>query len=380
MIGVIKMGMRILVIEDNIFTLDEIEARLNELGYDQIETAVSADEAIAKAKTFTPDLLLSDINLGSGKSGIEAVQKIKERMNIPVIYLTAYAEDDHLKKVERTEPFAYLVKPLQKRDLHIAIQIARFKHASEQKLIDANTKLAKAMEEKDKLFSILAHDLIQPFNALLGLTQILLEDFDSLELKEQKEMIARVHEVSKGTYHLIENLLAWSRSQTDKIIFRAHKVDPVAIIDDVLALYKNVAQKKNICFQVTLNKGDIFLSADENMLSVIIRNLVNNAIKFTPAGGRISISGVVSTQHSGFAEISIADSGVGIAPEKMEHLFQVGNVLSTQGTEGEKGSGLGLVLCREFVQRHGGNLDIQSQPGQGSVFTLILPLWLSEGH
>lgn len=244
----------------------------------------------------------------------------------------------------------------------------------ENKISKQNDELAELNATKDKFFSIVAHDLKNPFNTLLGFSEMLFNNFEQFDEATKKEFIGLIYESSQNTYRLLENLLAWSTAQRGKIEFNPSQVNIKSLIDENLILLSQSAQIKNIQLQSDLN-NDYFIHTDHDLTNTVIRNLLSNAIKFTPKDGRVTISAnlVSGIQSNEYLEIAIEDTGLGIGPENLEKLFKIGKSLSTKGTEGESGTGLGLMLCKEFIEKCGGKIDVKSEVGKGSIFTIAIP-------
>ncbi len=244
----------------------------------------------------------------------------------------------------------------------------------EQNLKENEARLKKINQTKDKFFSIIAHDLRSPFNSLLGLTELLHEDFDHFSTHEQKEIIQSIHKEIKNTYKLLENLLLWSRSQKGTIKFKPERLNLYEVAQESFELLKNNAQHKFITFTNQIPR-DIYVEADKEMQSTIIRNLFSNAIKFTSKGGTITIKArsIITKNNQEFIEVSVIDNGVGISKEIQSKLFGVGETISTRGTENENGTGLGLSLCKEFVEKHDGKIWVESKIGNGTSFYFTIP-------
>jgi len=241
---------------------------------------------------------------------------------------------------------------------------------SERKLARQAEELKDLNATKDKFFSIISHDLKGPFNSILGFSELLLEnwkEYDELTMEKSLQTISRA---SRQTFELLENLLLWSRTQSGRLEFQPEVIDLQNKVEENIRLLEMQAQKKNIQLFSTINHHPGIV-ADNNMLDTILRNLLTNAIKFTPHGGRISVSDTHKGDH---IAISITDTGIGIAAENLENIFKIDNKTSTLGTDREKGSGIGLILCKEFIEKHGGNIRVESEPGKGSRFTFTLPL------
>jgi signal transduction histidine kinase len=242
-------------------------------------------------------------------------------------------------------------------------------NANAKTISDKNKKLADANTEKDRFFSIIAHDLRSPFNAFLGFTELMTDE--SFELTKE-EMKSYAHEIRKSAlllFGLLENLLEWSRLQRNAIQIEKQHYPLKRIITMSLDALRENASKKQISIFVNVEE-DMTVHVDDKMIQSVFRNLISNAIKFTPRGGKVSISARKKTNAT---EIIVSDTGVGITPEIMEKLFRIDHTVSTSGTEGEPSTGLGLILCREFIERHQGEIWAESSPGKGSAFHFTIP-------
>lgn len=228
--------------------------------------------------------------------------------------------------------------------------------------------LKSAIEAKDKLFSIIAHDLIGPFNAILGFSEMLLNTYDSFSEKERKRFVANIHEASSGTYKLLQNLLDWSRSQTGKLSYNPELFDLSALVEEGIKAVSESAANKNIDIEADVAKGSMVF-ADNNMVYTVIRNLLSNAIKFTPREGNIKIGAKTQNSH---LQVFISDNGVGIPRVWQSKIFDINKEHKRPGTEKEQGTGLGLILCAELVKRNGGTIWVESEEGKGSTFYFTL--------
>lgn len=240
---------------------------------------------------------------------------------------------------------------------------------SKEKLIESEKRLRELNAMKDKFFSIIAHDLKNPFSSILGFSNLLNEAYDNFTEKQRKSFIKNICEASENTFKLLQNLLEWSRTQTGKIEFLPEILDLNSIVRDSLSILKSGFARKNIQVETSLPEG-ITVYADENMIKLVIRNLISNALKFTHAGGRVELLAKI---EDGNTVISIKDDGVGIKKEDLIRLFRIDDQLKTKGTADETGSGLGLILCREFIEQNNGRIWVNSTFGKGSMFHFTLP-------
>jgi signal transduction histidine kinase len=240
---------------------------------------------------------------------------------------------------------------------------------NEKQLREYSEELKHSNATKDKLFSIIAHDLRNPFNALINLSEMLVPEIESGNSDVAIECARMMHDSAMQGYQLLLNLLDWARQQGGKIVYKPRLFDIKNTINSNISVVALSATSKGITIEF-ISDGEWTLNSDESIFSTVFRNLLSNAVKYTPEGGRIvvKISGV-----SGFYNISVKDSGVGIPADKLDLLFKDGSVTSTPGTNSEIGTGLGLVLCSDFVRMLGGEIWAESVEGEGSTFTFSVP-------
>ena len=231
-------------------------------------------------------------------------------------------------------------------------------------------KLEKLNIDKDRFISILGHDLRTPFNNLLGLSEILSEDIHKLELKEIEEIAEKLNKVSQNTFNLLEDLLIWAKTQQGTTPYKPQPINLKEIFNDAHEIINSQACIKNITVNYSI-PDHINVFADINMLKTILRNLISNAIKFSNYGGVININAV---ENNNIVTISVSDNGIGIKPENLQKLFDFSQIYTTAGTSQETGTGLGLLLCKEFVEKHDGKIWVESEYGKGSEFNFIIPV------
>lgn len=237
-----------------------------------------------------------------------------------------------------------------------------------------NREMAQLNATKDILFHIIAHDIKSPMSIMISFTELLQEDFDDFSKTEILKIIDRLNKSSREGLQLLENLLDWAKSQTGKLIFNPASIPVKMIVGDTLKLMAGNAAEKKIEISTAIPE-DLTCFADKNMTSVILRNLISNAIKFTSEQGRVSIR---AKEEKGVVTISVSDNGVGISREEIGKLFHIETTFTTIGTNHEKGSGIGLMLCKEFISKQGGSIGVESEPGKGSRFWFTLPVGKQE--
>ena len=294
------------------------------------------------------------------------------------------AEEEKLKRVaelvianeEKLKRVAELViaeEEKQKREAELVI-------ANEEKqkrlaeLVIANNQLQQLLKlntDKDLFISILAHDLRSPFNALLGLSELLIENIRQYDIDEIENFVKLIKNSAEDTFALLEDLLKWTRVQSGQIPFKPQKLSLADICKNKLDTLKTIADAKNITINLFIDEH-INVFADIDMLKTILRNLVSNAIKFTNKNGAVSI---FAEENSEDVTISVSDNGIGIKPNKLTKLFDISQIQTTTGTADETGSGLGLLLCKEFVEKHRGKIWVVSEYGKGSDFKFTLPIF-----
>lgn len=257
--------------------------------------------------------------------------------------------------------------------LILAIAFAVEKHQQvrqKNKELEAQAQQLRELNHtKDKFFSVIAHDLRNPFHGLVGLTQVLVEDFETMDHEKVKKFHDLIYQSAKQGYQLVLNLLEWIRSQTGRITFNPERLDLSKIISDNIKLAKSTAQNKNVSI-INLTDAELISLADYNMIHTIFRNLISNAVKFSLPGGKIYIEGKKEVEN---IVVKIKDEGIGMDEETLQNLFRIDVAQSSRGTAGESGTGLGLILCKEFINRHNGKILVESQKGKGSTFTIVLP-------
>ncbi len=248
---------------------------------------------------------------------------------------------------------------------------------TEIEIQNKNQELTNLNNTKDKFFSIIAHDLKNPISSFKQISEMLSDDYHDFSEEELKDYLIELKRSSIAVYELLENLLTWSRTQSGRIIFSPQVFDLSYLVNSIVNLHKLASLNKKI---ILINKfiEQLNINADANLINTVIRNLISNAIKFTPVGGSVEIGAVNKPSEGlepseGYTLIYVKDSGVGMPPELLNKLFKIEENVTNKGTSGESGTGLGLILCKEFVEKHGGKIWVESQVGKGSTFWFSLP-------
>jgi signal transduction histidine kinase len=268
----------------------------------------------------------------------------------------------------RTEELVATSEQLENTNALLAKQIDDKDNAINA-LKKSDAKLKESNDTKDKFFSIIAHDLRSPLLTIESFSELLIEDVKEIDVAESEKYLTIIKSAAKNTVYLLDNLLKWAKSQTGQIIFNPQKLILSSIISEIIEHSNSVAVVKGISlFQKKTDEIEVY--ADEEMLKTILRNLISNAIKFTNSDGEINVYAAVNDKS---IEIVVSDNGVGMDEETQNKLFRLETNIKTFGTANEKGSGLGLILCKEFVEKHGGKIWVESELGKGSNFKFTLP-------
>lgn len=353
----------VLLVDDNTNNLGVLYRYLDDEGF-TVLVSQDGERAIRLARDQRPDLILLDIML-PGMSGFEACEALKadaETADVPVIFISALTDIQDKVRGFAAGGVDYITKPFQQEEV-----LAR---------INAHVTIKRQREEldrlnatKDRLFSVIGHDLRGPFMGLLGALELLRDSGDDLDSATTHELIENLYESAETTYHLLENLLEWARSQQRSVDPHPRPIDLATVISETGQLFHAGARQKGVELRLETPDG-ARAYADPDMFGTVLRNLINNAVKFTETGGVVTVS---ARRENESVEIAVADTGVGIAADEVAGLFDLAASVSRNGTKGERGSGLGLLLAHDYVIRNGGTIEVDSEPNRGSIFRVTLP-------
>ncbi|MBN1789202.1 MAG: PAS domain-containing protein [Bacteroidales bacterium] len=309
-----------------------------------------------------------------GNRIIQSTTKVPYRNKTgEIIGLVGICRDiTRLKRIEiqlrkKSEDVQETNRLLEERQEEILFQSEELTEQA-QNLRIINTELERLNRTKDKFFSIIAHDLRNPFNAIIGFSELLRNDFYEMDNQQKLNLLELINVSSETAYNLLENLLQWARTQTDKIKYNPENFDLSEVVNLVINLHGITAQKKNVLLKNDI-KPHTLVYADKNMINTVLRNLISNAIKYSKPEGEI----VISTTHTAEdIEVNVIDTGVGMNRESLGKLFRIDTYYSTSGTMGESGTGLGLIICKEFVEKNNGRIRATSLEGEGTTLTFTL--------
>jgi len=354
----------VLIVDDN---YKNIQLLGNVLRGENLDIAVATNgiQALQITKEVLPNLILLDIMIPD-MDGYQVCQLLKEdpkTAEIPIIFLTAKTEAEDIIKGLTLGAVDYITKPFNNQELLIRVKT----HLALQ---NSKEELKKTNAEKDKFFSIIAHDLKNPFITMLGFSSMLVTDYYDFSDEERITYIKEMEGVAKKSYELLENLLQWSRSQTGRIEFNPMEFDLNDVVKDTLELLGPQAKAKEILLTDLLTDNN-FIFSDIEMIRTVIRNICSNAIKFTNKGGNIIISAISNNKS---VKLKIKDDGIGMDNKTLNGLFNLSTHNSKKGTMNESGTGLGLILCKEFVEKNKGTIEVSSVLNEGTEFTIVLPV------
>ncbi len=337
----------------------------------QVCTANCGNMCIEQARAEKPDLILLDVMMPdiSGFDTAVIMKKDPELKDIPIIFLTALNSPSDLVKGFQVGASDFLSKPFNKEELIVRVmhQIA---YVAAKRLIEKqNRELMATISNRDKMYSVIAHDLRSPMASIrMVLNLVVASTSPETVGPELFELLDKANRESEEVHDLLDNLLKWTKSQTGRLSVVLQDLDLNDIIPGVVDIFEMIAATKKI--HLSYSGSSVIVRADNDMLKTVVRNFMSNAVKFSPEGSTIEIT--VTTPDDNFAKISVRDHGVGIASERLGSIFHKGE--TTYGTGGEEGSGLGLQLCQDFARKNGGDVMVESAEGEGSTFSVFVPL------
>ncbi|MCZ6694396.1 MAG: hybrid sensor histidine kinase/response regulator [Bacteroidetes bacterium] len=365
--------------------------------YYNIFSALSGKEGLRIIADEEIHLIITDQRMPE-MTGIEFLeQAVMLHPDIVRMIITAYSDIEIIMRaINKCGIYQYVLKPWDSRELKIVIdnalkifELTRSNKMLMESLKQANVELEEKvklrtlelneknheLEEinqvKDKLFSIISHDLKTPISSLSVLLEVFMNLKDNVSMEKIEQYSSKVQSYIRDVMDLLDNLLQWSLAQIGDRRTKLTSLNLNDIIDKNVNFLELTASQKKIKLNKEMKSGELTVTGDKEMLNLILRNLLNNAIKYTGLNGRIT---VCLEDQNGFARVSVKDNGIGIAEMDTQRLFQDNNFVSTRGTAEEKGAGLGLKLCKEFVEKQGGRIEAHSELGKGSVFSFTIPL------
>lgn len=364
------VSVSILIVDDMPNNLRLLADILRQRGY-LVRMLRESPPVYSSVLNFPPDLILLDIMMPI-MTGYEVCRQLKgdERTrDIPIIFLSALNEVADKKEGFAAGGVDYITKPFEIEEVLMRVQ-THLTICRQQRLIQEQYETLHALNaSKDAFFSIISHDLRGPFSGFVSMTQLLDQQFEFWKPEQMKEMIGRLRTLAERLSAFLENLLTWSRLQHGVMEYQPEPGILKHLVEHSVILLQQIATQKGIQIENLIDSA-IVVAVDVAMFDTIMRNLISNALKFTSEGGSVILS---ASRDEQMITVSIADTGIGIPAEKIPLLFRLDAKYQRRGTAGEQGTGLGLKLCQELIERHGGEIRVQSEVGKGTCFTCALP-------
>ena len=362
---------KILIVDDVISNVLLLKILLTNEKF-QVCTANNGTTCIEQAKKEHPDLILLDVMMPdiSGFDTAVILKKDEETKDIPIIFLTALNTPADLVHGFKVGASDFLTKPFNKEELVMRVTQQISLVAAKRIIEKQNAELRATLSNRDKMYSVIAHDLRSTMASIrMVLNLVVASTSPELVGPELYELLDKANKESEDVHDLLDNLLKWTKSQTGRLNVVIQDLDLNDIIPGVVDIFEMIAETKHIKLNLQMAEGPLVVTADNDMLKTIVRNFLSNAIKFSPENSSIDI---IMSKDADFAKVSVRDHGVGIAANRLGSIFHKGE--TTYGTSGEEGSGLGLQLCQDFAQKIGGDCTVESVEGEGSTFSVTIPL------
>ena len=338
----------------------------------QVCTANNGTTCIEMAKKEHPDLILLDVMMPdiNGFDTAVVLKKDDETKEIPIIFLTALNTPQDLVHGFQVGASDFLTKPFNKEELVMRVTQQISLVAAKRIIEKQNQELRATLNNRDKMYSVIAHDLRSPMASIRMVLNLVVASASPETVGPELYMLLdQANRESEEVHDLLDNLLKWTKSQTGRLTVVKQELDLNDIIPGVVEIFEAIAATKHIKLDLQLVGGSMKVEADNDMLKTVVRNFLSNAIKFSPENSSIEI--IMATEGD-FAKVSVRDHGVGIAADRLGSIFHKGE--TTYGTGGEEGSGLGLQLCQDFARKNGGDCTVESVEGEGSTFSVLIPL------
>ena len=362
---------KILIVDDVVSNVLLLKILLSNEKF-QVCTANNGTTCIEIAKKEHPDLILLDVMMPdiSGFDTAVILKKDEETKEIPIIFLTALNTPADLVHGFKVGASDFLTKPFNKEELVMRVMQQISLVAAKRIIEQQNAELRATLSNRDKMYSVIAHDLRSPMASIrMVLNLVVASTSPELVGPELYELLDKANKESEDVHDLLDNLLKWTKSQTGRLNVVIQDLDLNDIIPGVVDIFEMIAQTKRIKLNLQMSDAPLIVTADNDMLKTVVRNFLSNAIKFSPEDSSIEI---IMSKEEEFAKVSVRDHGVGIAADRLGSIFHKGE--TTYGTGGEEGSGLGLQLCQDFARKIGGDCMVESVVGEGSTFSVLIPL------
>ncbi len=362
---------KILIVDDVVSNVLLLKILLSNEKF-QVCTANNGTTCIEMARKEHPDLILLDVMMPD-MNGFDTATVLKREegtKDIPIIFLTALNTPQDLVHGFQVGASDFLTKPFNKEELVMRVTQQISLVAAKRIIEKQNAELRATLDNRDKMYSVIAHDLRSPMASIrMVLNLVVASATPEAVGPELYALLDQANRESEEVHDLLDNLLKWTKSQTGRLTVVKQDLDLNDIIPGVVEIFEAIAFTKRIKLDLQKTDAPLVVNADNDMLKTVVRNFLSNAIKFSPEDSSIEI---IMAQEGEMAKVSVRDHGVGIASDRLGSIFHKGE--TTYGTGGEEGSGLGLQLCQDFARKNGGDCTVESVEGQGSTFSVLIPL------
>jgi signal transduction histidine kinase len=394
---------KILIVEDEYIIAMEVRSNLKSMGYEVTSIVDTGEGAIAKVEKDEPDLVLMDIQLKGKMDGIEAAKHIRAKVDIPIVFLSAFAEEEKIKRAKLTLPYGYLLKPVQNRDLRVTIEMAFYaseinfkrtkaekglqkaydvlEHRVEERTIElkeAKEKAESADRIKTEFLANISHEFRTPMHQILSFSKFGVDKTNKVTREKLHHYFLKIGSIGNNLLSLLNDLLDLSKIESDQMDYDMIEVDLQLIVNNIIENFNSWAVEKELTLNLETSTSSVKAVCDEFKIRQVIRNLLSNAIKFTPSGKIITISISLNNlnRNENFSIpailISIKDEGVGIPQDELETVFDK-FIQSSKTKTGAGGTGLGLAICKEIIKAHSGKIWAENNPEGGATFSFMLP-------
>ncbi|MEG3842558.1 ATP-binding protein [Microcoleus sp. herbarium14] len=364
----LEKAIKILIVEDELLIAKNLSHKLENLGYQIADLVSCGADAIERAGEMKPDLILMDIVIKGDIDGIETAAIIHQKLDIPIIYTTAYADDETLERAENTGSYGYLLKPFKEREMHATIKIALSKYQEAVRMQKIIAVAAAKSENRSRFISMAYHDLNTPLTTI-QLSAEMLEDSDFPRTGTTNKNVGRIKKAVTNMSELLAEILMLSKAESGKLSLNLDRVNATEFCTSILEELQPIVTDKHLVTFHT-QTDPLYANLDEKLLHHLLTNLLSNAIKYSPSGGNVSLELSCENQQIIF---SVRDEGIGLTAEYQGKLFQQFERGANVGKI--KGSGLGLCIVKHIVDLHGGTISVESAIGKGTTFIVALPFF-----
>jgi two-component system, sensor histidine kinase and response regulator len=370
----------ILIVDDTQQNVMVLSQMLRDAGY-KVLAAFNGEDALKLLEKRKPELILLDVMM-PGMNGFQVCEKLKKNddvKRIPVIFLSALNDIDSKVNAFEAGGVDYITKPFQHQEvlarieLHLSVQLLQ--NEREKYILELKEKqehLERLNEEKDEVLAVISHDMRNPLGGIIGIAELMKSE-SITDPEEVDELLGLIESSAQRLLALVNDMLDVAVIESNSVKIDLKPTDLAVLIQEVIRMHQPAAKNKNVTLNVVVTELPQIL-CDDSKLSQVLGNLLSNAIKFTPSKGSITVEACKAIDQLKNVVLKVSDTGIGIPPEFMANLYEKMGGHQRYGTSGEKGTGLGMPIIKRYVEEHGGTIDVSSEPGKGTTFTIVLPL------